>query len=171
MKFNTTRFGEIEFPEDVVMTFHEGILGFPQEKRYILLEHEAEGSPFKWLQSLENPNLAFIIVDPLFLEQRYSFEIDVDTAKLIGTNSSDGCAVMAIVNVPQDSPIRMTANLKAPLIVNVENRAGRQVIMGSSAYNMNSPIFPELVKTTEIPDVTEPAKTAPIPGATEPALR
>lgn len=141
MKFRTARFGEIEYPEEVVLTFPEGVLGFPNETQYILLEHTSEGSPFKWLQSLENPELAFIVADPFFIEPRFQFEIDLDTERMIGTADTGACALMAIVNVPRDTPIRMTANLKAPLLVNVENRIGRQVVLGSQAYSISTPVF------------------------------
>ncbi|HOE96383.1 MAG TPA: flagellar assembly protein FliW [Candidatus Sumerlaeota bacterium] len=151
MRFHTTRFGEIEFPEEVVMTFPEGILGFPDEQRYILLEHDTDGSPFKWLQSVENPALAFIIVDPLFIDAGYHLEIDLDTARMIGTDAVEGCAIMSIVNVPHDAPIRMTANLKAPLIVNVENRHGRQIVLGNNAYSLSTPIFQHLVEAEPLP--------------------
>lgn len=148
-KFRTTRFGEIEYPEDVVLDFPEGVLGFPEETQYILLEHSSEGSPFKWLQSLENPDLAFIVADPYYVEPRFVFEIDLDTERLIGTANPGCCAVMCIVNVPHESPIRMTANLKAPLLVNVETRIGRQVVLGSQAYSISSPIFPNAAVAAE----------------------
>lgn len=149
MKYRTTRFGEIEFPDEVIMSFPEGVLGFPSDTRYVLLEHSADGSPFKWLQSLNNPDLAFIIVDPLYVDARYQFEIDLDTERLIGTADVGACAVMSIVNVPHDAPIRMTANLKAPLVVNVANRTGRQVILGSQLYAISTPIFPHLWENNE----------------------
>jgi flagellar assembly factor FliW len=144
MKYRTTRFGEIEFPEEVVINFSEGILGFPQDRRYILLEHDAEGSPFQWLQSLDNPDLAFIIIEPHQVEARYQYDIDRDTERLIGTGDPSQCAVMCIVNVPHGNPVRMTANLKAPLVVNVESRCGRQVVLGSQAYAISTPVFPDL---------------------------
>jgi flagellar assembly factor FliW len=151
MKFKSARFGEIEYPEEVVMTFPEGVLGFPRDRQYILLEHDAEGSPFKWLQSLESPDLAFIVVDPLMVDARYRFEIDVDTARMIGTDRSEECAVMAIVNVPREQPIHMTANLKAPLVVNVQTRAGRQVILGSNLFAIAVPLFPDRGREAEAP--------------------
>lgn len=144
MKFKTIRFGEIEYPDDVVMTFPEGVLGFPNDTHYLLLEHDAEGSPFKWLQSLDCPDLAFIVVDPTILDPRYQFDIDLDTERIIGTDQPAQCAVMSIVNVPRDRPICMTANLKAPLVVNVELRSGRQVVLGSQAYSISTPIFAPL---------------------------
>ena len=144
MKFATSRFGAIEFSEDVVLTFPEGVLGFPADRRYILLEHNSEGSPFRWLQSLENPDLAFIVVDPLLIEPRYQIDLDVDTARMIGTGDAEQCAIISIVNVPRERPIQMTANLKAPLVINAEARVGRQVIQGSSVYSISTAVFPAI---------------------------
>lgn len=141
MKYMTTRFGEIDFPDEVIMEFPEGVLGFPAERRYILLEHDSEGSPFKWLQSLDNPHLAFIVMDPLQVDPDYRFEIDIDTARMIGSENAAECAVMSIVNVPHHAPMKMTANLKAPLVVNVETRVGRQVVLSSNAYAISTPVF------------------------------
>lgn len=157
MKFRTTRFGEIEFGGEVIMRFPEGVLGFPESQRYILLEHSAEGSPFKWLQSLDNPDLAFIVIDPFQVAPDYRFEIDIDTERIIGTSEPAGCALMAIANIPHDAPLTMTANLKAPLMVNVENRRGRQVILGSNFYQISTPVFPaltmNLVEMEEMPEM------------------
>src|SRR6185295_7181281 len=86
IRFRTARFGEIEFAEDVIITFPDGVLGFPGDRRYLLLEHDAEGSPFKWLQSLDNPDLAFIVVDPAIVDTNYGFDLDVDLARIIGTS-------------------------------------------------------------------------------------
>ncbi|MCE5230597.1 flagellar assembly protein FliW [bacterium] len=144
MKFRTTRFGELEYGDEVVMHFPEGVLGFPESKRYILLEHNAEGSPFKWLQSLDNPDLAFIVIDPFQIAADYRFDIDLDTERIIGTNEASSCALMAISNIPRDAPLAMTANLKAPLLVNVETRRGRQVILTNNFYQINTPVFPTL---------------------------
>jgi flagellar assembly factor FliW len=141
MRYQTTRFGEIQFPEEVVMQFSEGILGFPAERRYILLEQDAEGSPFKWLQSLDNPNLAFIVIDPLQIDPHYCFEIDIDTSRVINSSDACECAVMAVVNVPRDAPMHMTANLKAPLVVNVANGLGRQLVLGATHYAISTPVL------------------------------
>lgn len=157
MKFSTTRFGEIEYPAEVVLTFPEGVLGFPGEKRYILLEHTSEGSPFKWLQSLDNPDLAFIVVEPFTVDPRYVFEIDVDTERLIGTADPTSCAAMSIVNVPRDNPIRMTANLKAPLVVNVESRVGRQIVLGTQSYAISTPVFAGGSPTSDEPELERQA--------------
>ena len=144
MKFWTTRFGDVECPEEVVMQFPDGVLGFPESRQFILLEHDAEGSPFKWLQSLDNPELAFIVIDPYLYDPQYRFDIDLDTMRLIGTADPADCAVMGIVHVPRETPHGMTANLKAPLVVNVGSRRGRQIILGSNVYSISTPLFAEL---------------------------
>ena len=141
MNLQTTRFGEIECPEEIIMSFPDGVLGFPEDRHFILLEHDHEGSPFKWLQSLDNPSLAFIVIDPLSVDEAYRCEIDIDTARRIGTESPADCALMSIVNIPRDNPINMTVNLKAPLVVNVENRTGRQIVLSSNVYAIGTPLF------------------------------
>ncbi len=160
MKHETTRFGEIEYPEEVIMTFSEGVLGFPDDKRFILLEHGAEGSPFKWLQSLDSAELAFIVLDPTHLVLDYKIELDQDTARMIETEEVENCALMAIVNVPHDNPILMTANLKAPLVVNVDSRSGRQMVLGTQLYPINMAVFPTINQNMDrIDKETNPKNT------------
>lgn len=144
MKIQTIRFGEIEFPDEVLLRFPEGILGFPNDQHYVLLEHDVEESPFKWLQSAESPELAFIVLDPLLIASNYPVMLDVDTARMIGAKDVSQCAYMSIVNVPASDPCRMSVNLKAPLVVNSQNRTGRQVILGTQTFSINEPVFPRL---------------------------
>jgi flagellar assembly factor FliW len=144
MKISTTRFGQVEVPDEVLLRFPEGVLGFPNDRTYVLMEHDMDNSPFKWLQSVETADLAFIVIDPLMLVNEYPVMIDADTARMIELHEGVQCAFMAVVNVPKDQPIAMTANLKAPLVVNPETRLGRQVILGSQAFSLQEPVFPRL---------------------------
>jgi flagellar assembly factor FliW len=155
MKFTTTRFGEIEFPEEVALSLPGGILGFPDDRRYILLEHNIESSPFRWLQSLDSPELAFIVVDPALVDPRYRIDLDRDSALCIGTSDPADCAIVAIVNVPRDNPIAMTANLKAPVVINAENRVGRQIVLSSNLFSLNAPVFPALGAGAQVRDAVE----------------
>jgi flagellar assembly factor FliW len=75
MKFVATKFGQLNFQEEEIIVLPKGILGFSQLTRYILLENEGRG-PFKWLQSVEDPNVAFVIADPLDFFPNYKMEID-----------------------------------------------------------------------------------------------
>jgi flagellar assembly factor FliW len=144
MKIHTTRFGDIETPDDDIISLPEGILGFVDSKTYVLLEHDSEGTPFKWLQSTNDPNLAFIVMDPHLVVDGYQVEFDDDMAEQIGSRKiDDAFAMMAIVNIPHDEPINMTVNVRAPIIVHIERRMGWQVILPNEDYPIRHRIFPE----------------------------
>lgn len=141
MKFETARFGEIEFPEEDLIFFPEGIPGFPNEKRYLLLEDEVEDSPFRWLQSVDSPSLGFIVLDATLLDSNYSYEIDRDSARVLETDNTTECAVISIVNIPHGHPEETTVNLKAPLVINIEKRLGIQIIQCAQTYSISTPLF------------------------------
>ena len=108
MKLNTTRFGEIDVPDEQVIVVPEGILGFPDDKRFVLLEHDSEGTPFKWLQSADSGHLAFIVMDPNLVVESFEVEWDKESVELLGPateKAGEDIAMMAIVNVPHDDPI------------------------------------------------------------------
>ena len=92
----------------------EGILGFPESQRFVLLEHDSEGTPFKWLQSVENASLAFIVMDPNLLISDYVVDFDPEAAELFGTETvNEDFAMMSIVNVPRENPIANDAPTRA----------------------------------------------------------
>lgn len=160
MKISTTRFGEVEFPEEVLIHFPEGILGFPEMDRYVLLEHDIDNSPFKWLQSVDSPDLAFIVMDPALLAPDYSVMIDSDTARVIRCADASRLAFVSILNIPSGNAYQMTANLKAPLAINPDQRLGRQVILGSQTFSVQEPVFPRLNERLNEMHMTTHAATA-----------
>ena len=142
MKLTTTRFGDIDVPESGLIELPDGVLGFPESKRYVLLEHDSEGTPFRWLQSVDDPNLAFIVIDPNLLVDDYVIEFDDETAENFGCQTvSEQFGMMAIVNVPREEPIKMTANVRAPIIVHLEKRIGWQVVLPNDNYPIRHRIF------------------------------
>lgn len=143
MKVATSRFGDMEIPEEVIIRIPEGILGFPEDRRFAVLEHDAEGTPFRWLQSLDTPSLAFIVVDPRLFEPAYRLEFDEDTVGLFGPVVAEDVVPMVIVNVPKTHPIAMTANLRAPIIVHATKRLGRQIVLMNEEYLISYRLFPE----------------------------
>jgi len=143
MKVATTRFGEMEIPDGLVIQVPEGILGFPNDRRYVVLEHDTEDTPFKWLQSVDSRQLAFIVIDPRHILPDYRLEFDEETVAEFGSIVPDAFIPMVIVNVPKDRPIEMTANLKAPIIVHETKRVGRQIILRTQDYSLTHRIFPE----------------------------
>ena len=144
MRINTSRFGSIDVPEKQFIDIPEGILGFPDNHQFVLLEHDSEGTPFKWLQSADRADLAFIVMDPLLLMDNYIVDIDDETAVLFGAKKiDDQFALMSIVNVPRENPIEMTLNVRAPIAVHLERRLGRQIILSNEDYPIRLRIFPD----------------------------
>jgi flagellar assembly factor FliW len=152
MKVHTTRFGDVEVPEEHVISLPGGVLGFPESKRFILLEHDSEGTPFKWLQSVDSPALAFIVMDPNLMIPDYRVELDPESAELFGVGeATENLATMSIVNVPRDNPVAMTVNVRAPIVVHLTKRVGRQVILPNEEYQIRHRIFPDPVEPSPPP--------------------
>jgi flagellar assembly factor FliW len=146
MKVKTTRFGEIDVPEGDVIHLPSGLIGFPELKQYVLLDHDKD-SPFKWFQSLEDGAIAFVLIDPLLFNPEYVAEVtDAELAEL-DVQTEEDLVISVIVTVPSN-PQNMTANLKAPLIFNLKNRRGKQVILNTSSYTTRHNIMEEVRKRT-----------------------
>lgn len=147
MKYETTRFGMVEFRDDTIITFPEGIIGFEGFSRFIILGN-SDQSMFSWLQSIEDPSLAFVIISPYEFKPDYSLTLeDKDLEKLESPESSQ-IVVYSIVVVPDD-PRNMTANLQAPLVINAEKKIGRQIISTNAGHCLRHNILNELQKSKE----------------------
>ena len=144
MKFVTTRFGEIEFKETEVILFPKGVLGFSQLTRYVVLKRE-EFAPFKWLQSIEDSNVAFVIMDPQKFFPNFKLEInEIELEELNYTNSGD-LVTYVIVTVPQDVSLA-SADLLGPLVINSKKRLAKQAVMPNSPYTTKHYLLDELKK-------------------------
>jgi len=145
VQFTTTRFGEVEIDEANVIRFVEEIPGFPETERFVLIPHK-EDSPFAWLQSVDAPDVAFVVTDPWLFFENYKptvNEIDLEKLEVAGEaeNSSDeGWVMLSILTIPKD-PKKMTANLKAPVIINTRNNTAKQVILSSEDYTTKHRLF------------------------------
>jgi flagellar assembly factor FliW len=141
MKINSTRFGEIEINEDTIINFEKGILGFPKNKQFVLLDTD-DTSPFKWLQSVENPNLAFVVTNPTLFVTDYQIDVEKNEMKDINVDNPDDVIILVLVTVPED-PSKMTANFKGPLIVNKNNRKGKQIIVDNPKFDIKFRLIPD----------------------------
>ena len=131
MQIETTRFGTIEVDETQLFHFPMGLLGFSGLKRYVVIDH-ADDSPLKWLQSVEDGSLAFIITDPLFFVPTYRVTARKSELEIIEPNE-DHLVLSVIMTVPQN-PQDMSANLMAPLIFNMENRMAMQYVLTKQKF-------------------------------------
>lgn len=142
MKINTKIFGEIEVSEDKVITFENGIIGFPDMKHFTLLHDEEEGTEagIRFLQSLEEPAFAMPVMDPLVVKPDYNPEVDEELLASAGNLNADNILVMVTVTVPSDLK-NMSVNLQGPLVINVEEHKACQIIIEGETYPVKFPIY------------------------------
>ncbi|MFH1893700.1 MAG: flagellar assembly protein FliW [Candidatus Zixiibacteriota bacterium] len=144
MKIATLRFGELDVPEDKMVEFPKGILGFEQFQKYVILQNE-DSEPFKWMQSIEDPNLAFVITNPAFFFPNYKIEMHIRELNEINVAESSCVETYVIVTIPKDIS-QMSANLQGPLLINTDDNLGKQVVFVNSRYTIRHLIMDELKK-------------------------
>lgn len=131
MEIQTKVMGTVDVPDSNMLTIPEGLFGFEEYTEFALIESGCV--PFYWLQSAENADLAFIIVDPFLICPEYETDIDDDVLARIGISAPEDIVVMTIVTVPRDgSPV--TANFQGPLVINRSNGKCMQVILSDSRW-------------------------------------
>jgi flagellar assembly factor FliW len=152
VKLETGSFGTLEYEEQSVIHLPEGMLGFARFKRYILVENE-EIQPFKWLQSLDLPKVAFPLLDPHLVVQDYSCMATPEDLRSLEIEQDSDLVTLAVSIIPEDAA-QATINLKAPLLINHRKMIGKQVILSESHYDTMVPILSPLDKTATVPEST-----------------
>ena len=139
MLIHTVNFGDLEVPEDKILTFKEGLPGFPQIHRFVVLELE-EIKPFQYLQALDDPPITLFVINPFMVAPTYEFRLsETDMADVNSKNSSE-LAVYAVATIPEN-PSDATINLMAPIVINERERCGKQVILHESKYSVKHPLL------------------------------
>lgn len=140
MKITTTRFGEIEISDDMCFSMVNPILGYENEFCYVLIEHK-ENSNFRWLQSVQNPELAFPVTIAGSFGIDYAFELPDQTQEELEINHIDDLLVLNLVVIPHENPRASTINLLAPLIFNIKTKKGSQIILSGTGYVVDYPLI------------------------------
>ena len=145
MKINTRVFGEIDIAEDRIIHFPSGIVGFPDMTDFALIHdtEQGENGGIHWMQSVQEPNFAMPVIDPLRVKADYNPEADDELLSAIGDINPDELLVLVTITVPSDLT-KMTVNLKAPFVINVATRKACQVIV--EGYEVKYPIYDILQK-------------------------
>jgi len=138
VKINTARFGEVEIPDDKLINFPRGILGFDHLKKYFLMDYK--DTDIKWLQSAEDPEVAFMVADPFPFFPGYQPEMSPVEKKLLDIRDPADVAVLAIMNVSRNGEPMVTLNLQAPLVFNAEKMTGFQVVMEKSKFGVKEAV-------------------------------
>lgn len=137
MIVNTSRFGKVEVDDQRVITFPKGLLGFPRYKQYVLIDPSRE-SYFFWLQSVDTPDLAFVVTDPSLFVSTYRVPIKADQMHELGIETLAQAQVFVIVNKRENV---LTGNLQGPLVISVANKLGEQLVLSDRRYTTRVPLI------------------------------
>lgn len=142
MKINTKIFGEIEIADDKIITFENGIIGFPDLKKFALLhdEEKGTGAGIRYMQSLEEPAFAMPVMDPLIVKPDYDPEVDDELLASAGNVTEDNILVLVTVTVPSDLT-KMSVNLQGPFVINVDEHKACQVIVEKGDFPVKYPVY------------------------------
>jgi len=130
MELKTSQFGKIEFDDDNVLEFEEGIIGFEEYKKFIIVS-DKDLEPFFWLVSIEEPYLEFPIVNPFLFFADYDPELEIEPEEE---------TIFSIVSLKKEIE-KITVNLKGPLVVNIKKKRGKQSVINSDKYSPNHPLL------------------------------
>lgn len=139
---NSTRFGEIEIDKSLLLEFAAPIIGYNSRVFFAVIDNTPD-SPFKWLQSVEDPELAFPFTLCEYFDIEYNFTLDDADVELLGIKNAEDAVAINIVNIPHDQPKDATANLVAPIIINTTNNKAMQVILKNTDYKIKHALFDE----------------------------
>jgi flagellar assembly factor FliW len=142
LQIKTTRFGTIEIEKEKMIKMPFGMLGFPDKKKFIILQHK-ENSPFFWYQSLDDPELAFVITNPFLFIPDYKVDLEATLKEMSwnGDGNNRYLDLFIVVNIPRGMPHKMTGNFIGPILVNTKNYQAVQMVLSNSLYTHRYQLF------------------------------
>ncbi len=142
MLIDTRCFGKVDIADEKIVHFPEGLLGFENLKDYTIIYDITNGKRAKiaWLQSVEEPELALPVINPFDVMEDYNPTVDEELLKVLGDVTPENIVVLLVVTVPSEVE-KTTANLKAPIIMNSDERLGAQIIVENKDYVIKYPII------------------------------
>jgi len=142
MKVNTRVFGEIDIEQEKIITFPKGIVGFPELTEFALIHNSEKESAaaVRWLQSMQEPEFAMPVLDPLVVAPDYNPEVEDELLKPIGAIDPESVLVLVTMTVPKDIT-KMTVNLQAPFVINADEKKACQIIVDTDKYPVRYPIY------------------------------
>lgn len=153
MIIQTTRFGQVQVQDEDLLNFSEGILGFGELRKFVLLD-DPNDEIFAWLQSCEEPAIAFPVLEPELFTENFRVTLAKTDMEALKLQSNERPRLFCIVTIPDD-PTLMTANLKAPIVINAAQKLARQCVLQDNNLAIREPIFTKLQSRV----VQNPAKS------------
>lgn len=141
MNISTKNFGEITIADEKIIEFPSGIIGFPELTQFALIHDEEKGvGGIHWLQSVQEPNFAMPVMDPLLVKEDYNPTVEDELLAPIGELIPEEILVMVTVTVPSDLT-KMSVNLCGPIVINSATRKACQIIVEGDGYQVKYPIY------------------------------
>jgi flagellar assembly factor FliW len=137
MQIQSSRFGWLSVEDNRIMTFPRGLLGFPTHKRFALIQTNSENY-FFWLQSIDDPTLAFVVTDPGIFFKDYNVPVREETVTELELDEPEFLQTFAICNRVGEW---LTGNLLGPLLVNSKNRLATQVVLTEKKWTTRQPLL------------------------------
>lgn len=145
VKVNTTRFGELEVDKKDILTFEEGMLGFDKLRDFFVVD-PGDQTLILWLQSCEDGSVAFPIIEPKIFKPDYSIALLPQELNSLALENLNNASVYTILTIPQDVTT-MSANLKAPIVINNQTKKARQIVLQDSKLEVKHTMYNELKKS------------------------
>ncbi len=140
MKLSTTRFGDIDIDEGRIIRMKDGMLGFEQLRRYVLIPQDRE-TPFMWFQSVDDGSLAFVVIHSFAVKPDYEPVISDDDVRILEIESlaQEDLVLLSVVTIRPD-PFKVTVNLRAPIVVNSKKMLAKQIVLTEGDYEVQYPL-------------------------------
>lgn len=145
MKIPTAHFGEVEIDDNKILVFEKGLPGLEEDIKYALLSNE-DSRPISWLQSLDHSEISLPVMDPFLICPDYSFDISQNDVETLSIEDIKDVYVLSVLVIPKNKNA-MTINLSAPIIINVRNSKGKQIILDDRKYRVRVPVSELLAKS------------------------
>lgn len=139
MKLETLNYGTISYEEENIVVFEKPLLGFDDLREFVLVELE-QNSMFSLLQSIEEKAIGFVVVSPFSVREDYEINIDDVTVNELGIESAEDVAIVNTVTLSA-IPEKITTNLRAPIVINIKNNKGKQIILNNDKYGIKEPLM------------------------------
>lgn len=150
MLVSSLRFGDLDIPDDKIITMERPILGFETLQKFFLLEIE-DNRPFMWLHAVDDPSVAFLVFNPIILFPDYRIEINSKEIAELDVSNVAAVETYVVVTIPED-PERMSANLQGPVLINTENNRAKQLVLVNSHYKVRHSVMEAI---EQLPQATE----------------
>ena len=124
---------------DTILTFPTGLVGFPSLKSFRFFE-PVDGYPFRFLQSVDSPDISFVCLDPVGFKPDYAVPLNGEDAQALAIENPEDALILTIVVIPKD-PKKMTTNLAGPLVINIKTLEGRQIVLNADKYPLQFPVL------------------------------